>query len=222
MIANFVNTRLLAKVAHILAALLVSSFVIQSNSASAETAGTGKSTKGHLTRIDLKIGFIRQERLLGVPTSAAIIMRYYGDEQTPRKLKKMSRGAVYVASEPFDDFSITFYRDIVKAAADLGYSWHEKAFADDPLGFQKGLETIKRELEHGRPLMIDVSAPEGHTVVVSGFDEALRCIFVVDPNIAAPGRYSISYDRLQSIWNEHAFKRNFRSLVITSPIPYVS
>jgi hypothetical protein len=222
MIAHFVDTRLLEKVAHILAALLLSSFVVQSNSASAETANTGKLTKEHIKKVDLKIGFIQQERLLGVPTSAAIIMRYYGDEQSPRKLKKMSRGTAYVASEPFDDFSITFYRDIVKAAADLGYSWHEKAFADDEFGFQKALETIKRELQHGRPLMIDVSAPEGHTVVVSGFDETLQSIFVVDPNIAAPGRYSISYARLQSIWNEHAFRRNFRSLVITSPLPYVS
>lgn len=220
--ANFVDTRLLEKVAHILSAILLSSFAVQPNSASAQTANTGKSTKEHVTRVDLKIGFIQQERMLGVPTSAAIIMRYYGDEQSPRKLKKMSRGTAYVASEPFDDFSITFYRDIVKAAADLGYSWHEKAFADDTFGFQKGLETIKRELEHGRPLMIDVSAPEGHTIVVSGFDETLQSIFVVDPNIAAPGRYSISYDRLQLIWNEHAFKRNFRSLVITSPLPYTS
>ncbi|MCJ2072583.1 C39 family peptidase [Methylobacterium sp. J-030] len=222
MIVHFVNTRLLAKVRQILAALLVSIFVVQSKSSSAQTADTGKTTKGHLTKIDLNIGFIRQEKLLGVPTSAAIIMRYYGDEQSPRKLKKMSRGTAYVESEPFDDFSITFYRDIVKAVAELGYVWHEKAFPDDGFGFQKGLETIKRELEHGRPLMIDVSAPEGHTVVVSGFDETLQCIFVVDPNIAAPGRYTINYAHLQSIWNEHAFKRNFRSLVITAPLPYVS
>lgn len=222
MIVRFIDCRFREKVTYILAVLFLSIFTFQSKLALAEAASIGGLTKKRVKKIELKISFIQQEKLLGVPTSASMIMRYYGDEQPPRKLKKMSRGIAYVASEPFDDFSITFYRDIVKAATDIGYSWHEKAFNDDALGFQKGLETIKRELEHGRPLMIDVSAPEGHTVVVSGFDETLQSIFVVDPDVDAPGRYIISYDRLQSIWNEHAFKRHFRSLVITSPLPYIS
>ena len=210
----------------ITSSLLVGALLVgllhQPNSASAESTNITRTTKRPAATKNLNVGFIRQERLLGVPTSAAIIMSFYGDLQTPRKLKNLSRGKEHNASEPFDDFSITFYRDIVKAAAVLGYNWHERSFSDDSIGFERGLASIKQEIEHGRPLMINVSAPDGHTIVVTGFDETTQSIFVVDPDVPAPGRYAITYARLQSIWNEHAFGRNFRSLVITPPIPYVS
>ena len=169
------------------------------------------------TTNDLDVKYLRQEDLLCVPTSASMIMAFYGDHHSPRKLKTMSRGIEYSSSMPFDDFTIAYYRDIIRAARTLGYEWHEQVFEDNDFGFRRGLAVVKDELVRRHPVMIDLSMPEGHTIVITGFDERARAINVVDPNVSAPGRYSISYDDLRAMWNEHAFNGNFRSLVTTSP-----
>lgn len=169
------------------------------------------------TTNDLDVKYLLQEDLLCVPTSASMIMAFYGDRHSPRKLKTMSRGIEYSLSKRFDDFTITYYRDIIRAARALGYEWHEQIFEDNDLGFRRGLAVVKDEIVRRHPVMIDLSMPEGHTIVITGFDERTQAINVVDPNASAPGRYSISYDDLQSMWNEHAFNGNFRSLVTTSP-----
>ena len=181
-----------------------------------DTPNTSDQTR--YTPIDnaLDIRYMHQENLLCVPTSASMIMAFYGDYQSPRKLKTMSRGRSYLESASFNDFSINFYRDIIKAATILGYEWREQIFEDNDLGFRQGLDVIKNELSQRRPIMIDLSTPEGHTVVINGFDEKAQMIEVVDPNDSAPGRYSIQYKTLRSIWNEHALNGSFRSLVTTS------
>lgn len=168
--------------------------------------------------VELKIVHIRQENLLCVPTSAAMVLGYYGDPQSPRRLKALSRGRSYDAHAPFDDFSVTRFRDLLRGTAALGYAWREKTYADTPAGFEAGMRTIEQEVSAGRPVMTDISLGKlGHTIVVTGADPKSRTLVVIDPDIPAPGRRLASYAHFQEVWNERSYGGRFRALILTRP-----
>jgi hypothetical protein len=161
---------------------------------------------------------IAQETLLCVPTSAAMVLAFYGDPQEPRRLKAVSRGRAYDPAAPFDDFTITLFADMKRGLAGQGYVWSDAAFADTPQGYVEGLKVIEDELRQGRPVLVDITANGvGHTVVVSGFDDRARRLFMVDPARPAPGKITIGYDDFAAFWNEHAYGGQFRALMKTAP-----
>ena len=166
---------------------------------------------------ELGISYIHQEKLLCVPTSAGMILAYYGDQQSPRKLKTLAKRAAYDPREPFSDFSITKYQDILVAVGKLGYDWAERSLSDDKAGFDTGIKLIRSELALRHPVMIDLSIPYGHTVVVSGLNDDQRTITVIDPEQAAPGKIVLSFDQLRGYWSEKAYGGAFRSLIVTRP-----
>ena len=163
----------------------------------------------------LAVSQIQQETLLCVPTSAAMVLAYYGDPQSPRRLKALASGRLYDPNASFNDFSITLYRDLVRGVQGLGYSWSEQDYPNTEVGFTDGLALIESEVRNGEPVMVDVSEPQGHTVVIAGFDKPGRRLLAVDPGVSAPGVYWIAYDAFDAIWNEHAFGGDFRALVRT-------
>lgn len=57
--------------------------------------------------VKLDVPFLAQETLLCVPTSAAMVLAFYGDAQPPRKLKALAAGRAYDPAAPFTDFSHT-------------------------------------------------------------------------------------------------------------------
>lgn len=162
----------------------------------------------------LDVPHIQQETLLCVPTSAAMVLRFYGDHQEPRRLKALATGRAYDATA-FNDFSITYYRDQIRGLRTLGYEWRELAFSDGHADFERGIALIESELLAGRPVLVDVSIPSGHTFVIRGFDRDKRMLHVVDPAQAWPGRYAVSYAQFEGAWNEHAYGGQFRSLMLT-------
>lgn len=168
--------------------------------------------------VELKVAHIRQENLLCVPTSAAMVMGYYGDTQSPRRLKTLSRGRSYDPRAPFDDFSLTRFQDLLRGTAALGYVWRESTYADTPAGFEAGMRTIEQEILAGRPVMTDISLGKlGHTIVVAGADPKSRTLVVIDPDIPAPGRRLASYEQFQDVWNERSYGGRFRALILTRP-----
>ena len=165
----------------------------------------------------LAVSQIQQETLLCVPTSAAMVLAYYGDPQPPRRLKVLASGGLYDPNVPFNDFSVTPYRDLVRGVQSLGYSWAEQDYPNTETGFTDGLALIESEVRNGEPVMVDVSEPQGHTVVIGGFDKPGRRLLAVDPGVDAPGQHWISYDTFETIWNERAYGGNFRALIRTQP-----
>ena len=164
---------------------------------------------------DLPVPHLRQEKLLCVPTSAAMILAFYGDSESPRKLKMMALGERYDPDARFDSFSITRYADIIHAVQKLGYQWTEMTLPDDDQGFSSGMGILKSEIASGHPVMIDLTLPYGHTVVVTGINSFAKTISIVDPNQPAPGKGNLGFDQLEASWNEHAYGNHFRSLIVT-------
>ena len=168
--------------------------------------------------VELDIPHISQETLLCVPTSAAMILSFYHDPQSPRYIKSLTSGHPLPAGGTFNDYSITYYRDLIRAMGYLGYQWDDVELTDSPDDFGQGLARIESELKAGRPVMIDMSLPQGgHTVVVRGFDAQGQTISIVDPAQPAPGRYDMSLAQLEAMWNEHAYGNHGRALIVTRP-----
>jgi hypothetical protein len=166
----------------------------------------------------LNVPHRRQETLLCVPTSTAMVLAFYGDDQPPRRLKALASGVDYRPDAPFSDFSITLYRDMIRGLERIGYDWGERDFADTSAGFDEGIGFIEQELAAGRPVLVDVSLSQGgHTFVIRGFDHAARQLFIVDPSRYAPGRATVTYDQFATVWNEHAYGSNVRGLMNTRP-----
>lgn len=166
-------------------------------------------------RIELAVGHIPQEGLLHAPTAAAIIAAYYGDRHPPRKLKSMAEGRSYDEALPFNDFSVTLYDDLLRGMNQLGYGWTEQRYPQTPAGLEDGLRAITASLLDGRPVLADVSIPRGHAFVIRGFDAPKRLLHIVDPKAPAPGRYAIGYDQFGAVWNESAYGRTGRYLILT-------
>jgi len=166
-------------------------------------------------RVFLRVPHIRQEPELCVPTSAAMVLAYYGDGRAPRELKVRSRGADYDPSAPFEDFTITWWRDLIAGMQPLGYRWRQRGFANTAAGFEQGLEAIRVSLRRGDPVLVDVKLFGSHTFVVAGFDDARAEVSIIDPNLPEPGLRVLSYAQLASIWNGLSYDADLRPTLFT-------
>lgn len=168
----------------------------------------------------LNVPHLRQEPMLCVPTSAAMVLAFYDDPQPPRRLKALASGRTYDPGAPFSDFTMTRFRDLIRAVGGLGYVWTEQTYPDTPSGAAAGLREIETQLRMNRPVLVDVTLPKGgHTVVVDGFDASGQTLFIVDPDAPGPGRRKTTYAQFSEIWNEHAYGGRFRGMIVTRPKP---
>jgi hypothetical protein len=156
----------------------------------------------------------RQEANLCVPTSASIILDYFGDSISPREIKALSLHKRYTPGDTFTDFSITFFRDLIAGLAQVGYTWREEDYSDDRRGLDKGLAAVERSLDAGIPVMIDTSpGRSGHTFVVAGYSKADRALFAVDPNRPFPGTRTVGFEELDRIWTSKGVGSDVRAAV---------
>lgn len=166
----------------------------------------------------LDVPFASQETLLCVPTSASMVLAYYGDTQPPRKLKALAEGRAYDQNQPFTDFSITSFNGLVRGVERLGYAWRAESFPMTAEGFEVGMTVIRADLGEKHPPLVDISIKGvGHTLVVSGFDDQRRLLNFVDPAEPAPGRKVATYAQFEAAWNETAYGGRFRAISRTKP-----
>ena len=163
----------------------------------------------------LALPHIRQEPELCVPTSAAMVLSYFGDPHPPRQLKVLSRGRIYDPDKPFKDFTITWWRDLISGMKQLGYSWSERGFRNDSRGFRAGIEAIKVSLRSGNPILVDVALFRSHTFVIVGYDDEQKLIYFNDPNIPKPGIRRLTFEQLESIWNGLSYGVDARPALFT-------
>lgn len=159
---------------------------------------------------------IRQETNLCVPTSAAMVLNFYGYSYPPREIKVWSRGKEYDPQSLFSDFSITFFSDLLSGLANHGFHWTKNLYPNDHAGFASGSMALKHELDQGRPVMVDTSLYTGHTFVIAGYDDSRSIFVAIDPFIAQPGLREISYDDFELIWNSSKVGSNIRATIFSS------
>src|SRR5215467_668541 len=167
--------------------------------------------------VSLAVPHIRQERNLCVPTSVAMVLSFFGDTRSPRELKMLSRNRHYDPSLPFDDFTPTWFKDMVGAMRVIGYAWREGYFSNDASGFEAGLSAIELSLGRGNPVLVDTSfrKSEGHTFVVVGIDRRSGQLRIVDPDMPAPGLRIMPFRDFELVWNSTAVGTNKRGAIFT-------
>jgi hypothetical protein len=168
-------------------------------------------------RVELAVEHIGQETLHAAPTAAAMILAYYGDPRPPTELRSLAPGKSHDEALPFNAVTVTLYDDLLRRMDRLGYGWTERRFPQTPSGLDAGLAAITQSLAAGRPVLADVSVPHGHAFVIRGFDAHRRELHIVDPKEPAPGRYTLTYAQFGDVWNESAYGRTGRYLILTSP-----
>jgi hypothetical protein len=173
---------------------------------------------GHSAWLPLR--YQDQETNLCVPTSASIILDFFGHQVSPREIKELSMGRQYSPDKPFNDFTITLFRDLIWGLHGIGYSWKEKDYPDDLNGLRRGLAEIEHSLDDGVPVMIDTtrvrghtSTVAGHTFVIAGYSVSQQALYVVDPNLPAPGTRVVGFQELESIWNSRGVNFDERAAV---------
>jgi hypothetical protein len=169
------------------------------------------NARGHSAWI--RLNFQAQESNLCVPTSASIVLDYFGDQVGPREIKELSMGRRYSPDQPFDDFTITLFRDLISGLHSLGYSWEEVDYPNNADGLWEGIAQVKYSLDAGIPVLVDTSTSVGHTFVVAGYSESEKSLYAVDPSLRAPGVRIVTFQELESIWNSSSVGFDKRAAV---------
>jgi hypothetical protein len=202
----------------ILASILWCGIFFPSADAAAQITPTPSQTRPHQSAAVLAVPHIRQEKDLCVPTSAAMVLSFFGETRSPRELKALSRGRHYDPALPFDDFSSTWFKDMVSGMRLIGYNWSEGYFSNDAAGFEAGLAAIEVQLGRRNPVLVDTSfsKSEGHTFVVAGIDRETAQLHIVDPDMRAPGLRIMTFKAFEAVWNSTAVGTNKRGAIFTS------
>jgi hypothetical protein len=157
----------------------------------------------------IRVAYQQQVHNLCVPTSASMVLHFYGDTISPATLKAIS-------TPKGSTFEGTYLADLVAGVKTLGYNWEVKTFSPDDSGFLAGFAEIMSALDAGHPILLSTSSPPiGNTMVMVGYDIYRREIFLIDPNREAPGKRTISFDTFKTIWHEDIAKA--RAFVLTRP-----
>lgn len=148
-------------------------------------------------------------------TAAAMALQHFGSSATPREIKVLSRGKKYDPAAEFNDFTGTFFRDLLSAVSKLGFTWRNQAYPRTEAGAKSGLTDTRKSIDQGSPVLLDTLFYGDHVVVAVGYDNAAQKLIIMDSNIPAPGIRIISYKHFEEIWNSSSF--NGRACVFTAP-----
>lgn len=97
---------------------------------------------------------------------------------------------------------------LLDASAKIGQRWKLITFTPDDAGFEEATAMLKRELDAGRPVVVDFKyiGPQypggfaGHTLSVCGYIAAENLYILCNPAVATPGLQLITSDDLKDFW----------------------
>lgn len=102
----------------------------------------------------------------------------------------------------------TDWGDLLAAAKKIGQNWKLVTFTPDDAGFDQATSFLKRELDAGRPVVVDFKyiGPEypggeaGHTLNVCGYLAEENLYILCNPAVATPGLQLITAADLKNFW----------------------
>jgi TPR repeat protein len=97
---------------------------------------------------------------------------------------------------------------LLDASAKIGQRWKLVTFTPDDAGFDEATAMLKRELDAGRPVVVDFKyiGPQypggfaGHTLSVCGYLAAENLYILCNPAVATPGLQLITATDLKNFW----------------------
>lgn len=160
----------------------------------------------------LKVPHIAQGKNMCAPTSVSMVMKFYGQDVAQERIKALANS---VTKRP--DFVGTYYIDIVNGLKTVGVEWRTQDYKADAVGYETAMKELIANLDAGRPVIIDTfHKPDGHTVVVNGYDSNRKVMFLVDPLIPAPGLREIPLDEFPNLWR--SLTVDARGAIFTQPL----
>lgn len=102
---------------------------------------------------------------------------------------------------------------LLDAAAEIGQEWKLVTFTPDDAGFDEATEMLQRELDAGRPVVVDFKyiGPQypggfaGHTLCVCGYIADQELYILCNPAVATPGLQLITSDDLKNFWRSNYY-----------------
>lgn len=141
-----------------------------------------------------------------VPTSAAIVMNYYGVTADPAKIMQLGGGSQKdgMAAEA-----------LTKALKNWEFNWPTETYRVDSAGFKRGLKDILTELSADRPVLIHIHSRNrtilSHIVTLIGYDIKRQEVYYLD-TAAGPKTLRIGFKQLNREWSDDP-KRPYRRYV---------
>ena len=160
----------------------------------------------------LNVPHIKQKPGNCVPTSCAMILRFFDEYLPPGKLKSLAENHKPAANR---NQTFTYWKDLSHALKSQNKNWHIESFPKTKKGFDDGLERIKKSLRDEVPVMTEVHLGEGHTFVVMGFDDARKLLYIRDPWISRNKIRVLSYDAMQKYWHNHKYSSSRSAFIPT-------
>ena len=102
----------------------------------------------------------------------------------------------------------TDWGHLLDASEKIGQKWQLITFTPDDAGFDQATALLERELDAGRPVVVDFKyiGPEypggsaGHTLSVCGYIAEQDLYILCNPAVATPGLQLITADDLKNFW----------------------
>lgn len=148
----------------------------------------------------------RQYHNLCAPTALAMVIGRLKGWQDPVAVKRNCEGSAFGSGTGWDL--------LIQAGKKLGVKpVLEDSFQQDAEGLKGAREILFRELDAGRPVLIDIREPtnqteSAHTVVAVGYDRQAGQVIIHDPARILPGIRLFTDDYLAEVWHSAGYMRS--------------
>ncbi|OWK34422.1 C39 family peptidase [Fimbriiglobus ruber] len=144
-------------------------------------------------------------------TSATMVLQFQGTKAGPYDVKRLCSSPIGTGSD---------WSELIAAAGKFQQRWELVTFSDDDPGFRQGTELLRRQLDSGRPVVIDFTVPSssrpgefaGHTVVAVGYVAANDWFILRDPAPKSPGLRILSTAELKKLWRSGGYTATARQV----------
>lgn len=136
-------------------------------------------------------------------TTVTMAARFQGAKVTQYEIKRACPGGPIGTG--------TDWAELLAAVGKQQLNWKLTTFAHDADGFEQALSLLKKEIDEGRPLVIDFTVKSsrggsaGHTLLATGYLDGGETVILRDPAHVSPGIRLMSKADLEQHWHSRGY-----------------